>query len=219
MNESVGFADVVLPWVYDAKVVSSWMELDSSALDLERDVATTEESFAIDSGDLVAADDGDLDYSTFSSVEEDFEVEKTGLHESELAGEAFSTGMSGDLASVLDDILSDDDEWDSDNVSLFEDEAPDFIYELDVDEEQAEVLLKVIFQKLNKFQERHSSLPEKMVLGVPQFRTVEAYLQQSNNTSTEQRLPVEEIIVVDGPQIHCVKDGYLMLQEELDGKE
>ena len=143
------------------------------------------------------------------------EVEDAALFESLLAGELFESGLSMELADDLDDLITEDEATVPSPASFLEPDAPDVVESLEVDGEQAEKLLKVIYQKLNEYQEAYSTLPEQLVLGLPQFKAVEAYTQDQHSESAEQRLPVAEIVVVPGPQIHCVRDPYALVKESL----
>lgn len=149
----------------------------------------------------------------------EIEVDDTDLFESLLAGEMFESGMSKMLADDLDDFLS---ESSSSGVpspmsSTFFEEPVDteLIEQIEVDEDRAETLLKIVYQKLNVYQSTHGELPEQLVLGLPQFKTIEAYTRETKDSGVEARLPVDEIIVVPGPQIHCVRAPYTMLEQAL----
>lgn len=143
-------------------------------------------------------------------------VEDEGMFASALAEDAFVTGMSMQLADDLDDILSDDDEDlpELDELSM-PDVSSDVVDQLDVDAEQAEKLLKVVYQKLDAHRVEYGQLPAQMVVGLPQFKTLEAYVQSEFGVSLEQRVPVDEVIVVPGPQLHTVGDPYKMVAEDV----
>ena len=147
-----------------------------------------------------------------------FTVESGGLHETELGKEAFEGGMERKLATDLDEIIFESEEVEIEPPPDFlpPDVSPDVVEELSVDEENAERLLKVIYQKLNEFQKEYGDLPERLVLGLPQFKAVESYVREMEDESVERRLPVDEVIVVPGPQIHCVYDPYKMVEEDLE---
>ncbi len=150
-----------------------------------------------------------------TEVESEFTVEG-GMLTTMLASEAFADGLSMVLATDLDDILSDEDEELPDmNELVLPNVSPDVVDELAVDAGQAETLLKVVYQTLDDHQAEYGTLPSQIVIGLPQFKTLEAYVQSECDTSLEQRLPVDEVIVVPGPQLHAVCDPYQMLKEDV----
>lgn len=133
-----------------------------------------------------------------------------------LAEDAFEEGLSITLADDLDDILSDDEEELPDlNELAMPDVSPEVVDELEVDAGQAEKLLKILYQKLDSHQAEYGELPSQVVVGLPQFKTLEAYVQSQRDMSLEQRLPVDEVIVVPGPQLHPVRDPYRMVEEDM----
>jgi hypothetical protein len=133
-----------------------------------------------------------------------------------LAEAAFEDGLSVRLADDLDDILSGDEEELPDlNELAMPDVSPEVVDELDVDAGQAETLLKVVYQRLDDHQAEYGELPSQIVVGLPQFKTLEAYVQSQRDMSLEQRLPVDEVIVVPGPQLHTVRDPYRMVEEDM----
>jgi hypothetical protein len=144
--------------------------------------------------------------------------ENAELFETLLAGKAFEDGMSKELADELDTILSDDEDVGAvpPPEKFLNEGSPEVVESLSVDRDQAESLLKVAYQKMNEFQTEVGHLPERLVLGLPQFKAMEAYLQDSQNTSVEESLPVDEVIVVPGPQIHCVRDPYRMVEQSIE---
>lgn len=150
-----------------------------------------------------------------------FEVEDSvELFETLLAGKAFESGMSKELADELDEILSEDEEVAVPPPEKFLDDGePEVVEQLSVNCEQAEQLLKVVYQKMNEYQTETGQLPERLVLGLPQFKAIEAYTQESKNQSVRSSLPVDEIIVVPGPQIHCVRDPYRMVEQSIENEE
>lgn len=153
----------------------------------------------------------------------DIEVEDTGLFEGLIAESMFEAGMAKELVDDLDDLLSDADDGSvpPPMADSFFDGPVDtsVIEELDIDEDQAETLLKVVYQKLNEFQTETGELPEQLILGLPQFKTIEAYTWLKHDQSAEERLPVDEILVVPGPQIHCVRNPYAMVEADLESEE
>lgn len=139
-----------------------------------------------------------------------------GAFASMLAEAAFADGLSVRLADDLDDILSGDEEELPDlNELAMPDVSPEVVDELDVDAGQAETLLKVVYQRLDDHQAEYGELPSQVVVGLPQFKTLEAYVQSQRDMSLEQRLPVDEVIVVPGPQLHPVRDPYRMVEEDM----
>jgi len=134
--------------------------------------------------------------------------------------EAFTEGMGVELARDLRGVVSDKSLGESDGYLSAASSPPDVaaIEQVEVDDQQAERLLKAIYSKLNAFQLEYDVLPEQLVLGVPQFTAVEAYLREQHDKTAEQRLPVESIIVVPGPQIHCVRDKYDMVEADSDAE-
>lgn len=139
-----------------------------------------------------------------------------GAFASMLAEAAFEDGLSVRLADDLDDILSDEGEELPDlNELAMPDVSPEVVDELTVDAEQAEKLLKVVYQTLDDHQAEYGELPTQIVIGLPQFETLEAYVQSQRDMSLEQRLPVDEVIVVPGPQLHPVRDPYRMVEEDM----
>jgi len=149
-----------------------------------------------------------------------FEVrDDGGLFESVIAETAFESGMEKALADELDDIISADEDVGGvppPETFLGERSSPDVIEELTVDSEQAEKLFRIVYQKLNQYQTEMGQLPDRLVLGVPQFKTMEAYTRDLKGESVEQTLPVDKVIVVPGPQIHCVRDPYSMVEASLE---
>jgi len=150
----------------------------------------------------------------------DIEVDEDSaeLFETLLAGEAFESGMDMELAEELDSLIAEDEDVGGvppPEKFLEESTSPDVVEELTVDRDQAETLLRVVYQKMNRYQTKVGHLPERLVLGLPQFKTMEAYTQESKGESVESALPVDEVIVVPGPQIHCVRDPYSMVEDSL----
>lgn len=190
----------------DAEEVELVVESDGEPLPItDADVTLDAES---------ESDVGDREYSGSFTVE----VEDEEMFTSLVAGEVFESGMSMELADDLDDLLTESDAEFVPPPTDFipPDVSPEVVDELEVDRDTAETLLKVIYQKLDDFRAEYGALPEKLVLGLPQFKTVEAYTRHKNDEGVERRLPVDEVIVVPGPQIHCVRDPYAMVEDDLE---
>lgn len=161
----------------------------------------------------------ELDFGGSFTVEVDGESAE--LFESLAAGEGFEDGMSVELARDLDELLEDDmpDAVPPPKDIFTPDVSPEVVDELSVESEQAEKLLKIAYQKLDKHRQEFGELPDQLVLGLPQFKTMEAYIRENEDEGVESRLPVDEIIVVPGPQIHPVRDPYLMVEDSLEDGE
>lgn len=203
-------------------------EPDEISIAIEDEDGEVEVLDGIESVDFEVEDDTDertvsmMDWGTGDTFSGSFEVEveDSGLFESLLAGELFESGLSMELADDLDSLLTDDGSTMlTPRDFLSPDNTPEVVDELEVDAEKAEKLLKVIYQKMNEYQSEYAELPEQLVLGLPQFKAVEAYTRDKHEESAQQRLPVDEIVVVSGPQIQCVRDPYTMVAESLSEED
>lgn len=144
---------------------------------------------------------------------------ETDTDEDALSDELLEAGVSKEL---VDDLTALVDESDTSTVpppteGLFAESSvdADVIEQIEVDRDTAERLLKIVYRKLNEFQVEHGQLPDQLILGLPQFKAIEAYTWDSEEEAAAERLPVDEVLVVPGPQIHCVRDPYAMIEQSL----
>lgn len=92
-------------------------------------------------------------------------------------------------------------------------------FDVEVDHEQANTLLKHVYVKLREHEKQYG-YPDELVLGLPQFHILEPWAQAEYGHSIEEELPVS-VTVVPGPVIHPVVDNRVLyteyLREEHDG--
>ena len=91
-------------------------------------------------------------------------------------------------------------------------------HEIEVSQDLSRKLLDRIADAVEK-RERQGFEVMQLVLGIPQYKAVEAWAKHNYNQDAEYVLPVEEVIVVPGPMIHPVIDNKRLLIENLDDDE
>jgi len=159
-----------------------------------------------------------------SEVEQpDLETVDEELRDDSVAEDLLEAGLSIELVDDLSDLMAVAGE--TSVPSALEDLVAgpavdaDVLDQVAVDAETAERLLRVVYKKLNAYQTEYGELPEQLILGLPQFKAIEAYTWDSEEQPAEERLPVDEILVVPGPQVHCVRDPYEMIAASLQEDE
>ena len=88
-------------------------------------------------------------------------------------------------------------------------------HEIEVSQDLSRKLLDRIADAVEK-RERQGFEVTQLVLGIPQYKAVDAWAKHNYNQDAEYVLPVEEVIVVPGPMIHPVIDNKRLLIENLD---
>lgn len=86
-------------------------------------------------------------------------------------------------------------------------------YELPVDHDLANKLLKRVYRELNDAPE---SVPEQVVLGVPQYALLEPWAREAHDQSIVDVLPVEDVRVVPGPMVHAGRQKNKLLADYIE---
>jgi len=169
--------------------------------------------------DLYELEEIDNEYELSELEQADLETVDEELRGDPMVDDLLELGLTKELVDDLTDLMAVTGETSVPSAldDLLHEPAVDgdVIEQVAVDAETAERLLRVVYKKLNAYQTEYGELPEQLILGLPQFKAIEAYTWDSEEQSAEERLPVDEILVVPGPQVHCVRDPYAMIEASL----
>ena len=176
-----------------------------------------------DTGEFEVRDDGGIWEEVVDEWEDGTDVEMPGLED----------GLHPDLIDSLREITSDTGarrrasiravEPDSGMVGMSDmaaatsDHATYDTFDIEVQHEEANALLKHIYSKLNEAHDKCGHV-ETIVIGLPQFHVLEPWAQAEHNKSIEDVIP-PSVTVVPGPVIHPVIDNRILYTEYLRDKE
>ncbi len=166
--------------------------------------------------DIDFEDLGDDTASALGDAVDEIEVPKVDEELSDIAESdtALSMGLDGDLKDSFEVATSksptDDTATVTDSTLGLGEE-----YEVPVREDLADRLLKRVYRELKEAPE---SVPEDIILGVPQYALLEPWAQQTHNQSIESVLPVAEVRVVPGPMVHAGHQKQQLFGEYLERK-
>lgn len=179
---------------------------------LERMEAVTESASGVSDESM---DEDDFESEPIPIDETDFEVEDPDLDD-ELADiaesdETLAMGLDGRLKSSFETAHS--TETGTEKTRVDDPADPLHGYELPVDHDLANKLLKRVYRELNEAPE---SVPEQLILGVPQYALLEPWAREAHDNSIVEVLPVADVRVVPGPMVHAGRGKNELLTDYIE---
>lgn len=123
-----------------------------------------------------------------------------------------SWGVSDDLAKDYEDLISGTGDATADDLSDTTD-SPIAEFDVPIRQDLVDDLLQTVYEELH---ETGTEIPETLILGLPQFTMLQAWSIGEYDRDIEDKLPVDEITTVPGPQIHAVGEQNSLLYNYLE---
>lgn len=177
------------------------------------------ESEHIDMDDLdIDVDDVDA-HELEEALAEAYDESELDIDEEEL--DAPTESIETDMETIswgIDDELVDDYEsliagtGEADTVT-FDSDSPFTEFDVPVRHDLADDLLQTVYEELH---ETGREIPDTVILGLPQYTILQAWSMGEYGRDIADKLPVEEVITVPGPQIHAVGEQSELIHDYLE---
>ena len=164
-------------------------------------------------------DDDDFEDESLSIEDADFEVEEPDIDDEleEIAGrdETLAMGLDDRLKSSFESTTV--GTGDAETASMGDTYGPLEEYDIPVQHDLANKLLRRVYRELNEAPT--SDIPNRVVLGAPQFAILEPWAHAEHGHGIEAELPVDEVLVVPGPMVDTGLNADELLVEYIERKQ
>lgn len=125
---------------------------------------------------------------------------------------SFEVGLSDDLRKSFEAASGRGDH--EERTLHYDDESPLSGLDVPVKPDLADRLLKRVYRELNETE--GFDVPERLVLGTPQYAVLEPWSQAEHGRSIGDVLPVSNVAVVPGPMVHAGDNKAELLREYVE---